>query len=196
MLLPMVCILRLAFILLTPITNFLNPYGYYSVYSMVIDFIQVLAMAFQVLLLKFMRFQHITAQFLLLILNFTWLIIIFWPMLFYKLYTDPNGRSIYEILSNPKNSDTRKSKQDSIIMKQKSKQASQKLRFYNQSRLIFTSPSSQGAYAHVDEPGIETISDLMKRDLYHKQIYHDDPLKLKVPYEYMVKQQIKPPDGM
>ena len=197
LLLSMVCILRLAFILLTLTEPFLNPLGHCSIYFMVIDSVHILAMFSQIALLKFMRFLHITAQFILLVLNCFWLMIIFWPMLFYKLYSDPNGRSIYDILSNPRNSEIIQTESGSVIIQQhKRKQKPPRLRFYNRSRLILTSPASQGAYAHVDEPSRETILDLLQKDLWKKQLYYDDPLLLKVPYEYLAKRQIKPPDSI
>ena len=192
MLLPMVCILRIALTFLTLTSKVLNPYGYASIYLLVIHSFQVIAMIMQMLLLKSMRFLHISAQFILLVLNCFWLVIIFWPSLYYKLLSDPNGRSIITILSNPTNSKNGSTK----TQQQKTRVHSATLRFYNRSKMILSAPQSQGAYAHVDESGKDCITDLLFKDLYHKQIYHDDPLMLKVPYEFMAKRQIEPPDGL
>eukprot|EP00956_Cyclotella_meneghiniana_P034154 scaffold101969_cov93-Cyclotella_meneghiniana.AAC.1 len=73
---------------------------------MAIHSVQILAMVAQRLLLHLMRSLHITAQFILLIANCFWPVIIFWPMFYYKIFSDPNGRSIISILSNPGNSKT------------------------------------------------------------------------------------------
>eukprot|EP00956_Cyclotella_meneghiniana_P008619 scaffold11745_cov39-Cyclotella_meneghiniana.AAC.3 len=95
--------------------------------------------------------------------------------MFYKLYSDPKGRSLYDILLNPKNTDMVKTEEGSI-------------------EINCTSPVSQGAYAHVDEPSAGTVLDSLKEDLRDKQIYDDNPLRLKVPYEYLAQCLIKPPD--
>eukprot|EP00956_Cyclotella_meneghiniana_P013214 scaffold18927_cov47-Cyclotella_meneghiniana.AAC.2 len=175
----------------------LNPHRRSSIYVLTIDSFHILAMILQRFLLGLMRKLHITAQFVLLILNCIWMVVIFWPVMFYKLYSDPKGRRLYDILSNPKNTDMVETEQGSVIIKQhKRKQQPSRLRFYNRSRLIFTSPASQGAYAHVDEPAAGTVLDSLKEDLRDKQIYHDDPLRLKVPYEYLAQRLIKPPDGL
>ena len=196
LLFAMICILRIALNSLTLIDLLFNPHRRSSVYVLTIDSFHILAMILQRFLLGFMRKLHITAQLVLLILNCVWLVLIFWPVIFYKLYSDPKGRSLYQILLNPKNTDMIHTEQGSIVKHHKRKQQPSKLRFYNRSRLIFTSPASQGAYAHVDEPAAGTILDSLKEDLRHKQIYHDDPLRLKVPYEYMAQRLIKPPDGL
>eukprot|EP00956_Cyclotella_meneghiniana_P030358 scaffold76054_cov77-Cyclotella_meneghiniana.AAC.1 len=164
---------------------------------MAIHSVQILAMVVQRLLLHLMKFLHITAQFILLIANCFWLVIIFWPMFYYKIFSDPKGRSIISILSNPgnlktlnKTTTTTKAQQFKTIKNNKT------LRFYNRSRLVFTAPASQGAYAHIDERLKDPYLDSLLQDLYYKQIYYDDPLRMKTPYEFVSKRPIEPPDGM
>ena len=141
--------------------------------------------------------MHITAQFILLIANCFWIFIIFWPTLYYKLLMDPNGRSIFNILMNPRNCKLDKTSKSPLKMQQKKVNNKAKtLRFYNRSRLILSEPASQSAYAHIDEPNRELLMDTLHKDLYYKQIYIDDPLRLRQPYEFMAKRQVKPPDGM
>eukprot|EP00956_Cyclotella_meneghiniana_P020525 scaffold36341_cov43-Cyclotella_meneghiniana.AAC.11 len=64
------------------------------------------------------------------------------------------------------------------------------------SRLVFTAPASQGAYADIDECLKDPYLDSLLKDLYYKQIYYDDPLRMKTPYEFVSKRPIEPPDGM
>ena len=118
-------------------------------------------------------------------------------MFYYKILFDPSGRSIYAILHNPTNKgkDCIVPKPDKKIVNKIQKDKSKQLKFYNQSKLILTSPQSQGAYAHVDEVGKQTVTDLLYRDLYYMQVHYSDPLQLTVPYEYIAMRQIKPPDG-
>lgn len=193
----MVCLLRIAFIFYTLVGSVLNPHSYCSIYSIAIHFFQILAMISQIILLKFLRYMHITAQFIILVANCFWIFIIFWPTLYYKLLMDPNGRSIFTILMNPKNCKLEtNSKSPTNIQQKKVNKTAKTLRFYNRSHMLLSEPSSQGAYARVDEPNRELLLDSMQKDLFYKQIYVDDPLRLMQPYEFMAKRQVKPPDGM
>jgi len=61
---------------------------------------------------------------------------------------------------------------------------------------MYSHPQSQGAYAHVDEKQGRSIIDKVLKDLRDKWVHFDDPLRLSVPYEYIAKRVIKPPDGL
>eukprot|EP00956_Cyclotella_meneghiniana_P034393 scaffold104389_cov21-Cyclotella_meneghiniana.AAC.1 len=110
---------------------------------------------------------------------------------------DLHGRSILTILWDPGNHDASpETGSVNRVINNKTEKKHKTLRFYNRSRLIFTAPASQGAYAHIDEPARDPFLDSLVKDLFYKQIHFDDPLKLKIPYEFMAKRPLKPPDGM
>ena len=159
---------------------------------MFFDLIQFFVIFLQFMLLKFMRFLHYSAQLLLLVLNCIWLVVIFWPMFYYRILSDPEGRSILAILGNSTNSTGITVPEGKASNR---KPEPPKIKFYNQSKLILTSPQSQGAHAHVDEDGRPTVCDHLLRDMYYLQIHSSDPLRLKVPYEYLAKNQVQPPEG-
>ena len=146
---------------------------------MFFDLIQFFVIFLQFMLLKFMRFLHYSAQLLLLVLNCIWLVVIFWPMFYYRILSDPEGRSILAILGNSTNSTGITVPEGKASNR---KPEPPKIKFYNQSKLILTSPQSQGAHAHVDEDGRPTVCDHLLRDMYYLQIHSSDPLRLKVPY--------------
>eukprot|EP00956_Cyclotella_meneghiniana_P019002 scaffold32206_cov43-Cyclotella_meneghiniana.AAC.4 len=109
-----------------------------------------------------------------------------------EILSDPQGRSILAILGNSTNS-TGITVPEGKVSNRRPEQP--KIKFYNQSKLILTSPQSQGAHAHVDEDGRQTVCDHVLRDMYYLQIHSSNPLKLKVPYEYLAKNQVQPPEG-
>jgi hypothetical protein len=193
-LIPLVYLFRTALILITPICMTFKPFEYHSLFDFGIHSIQISLILLQAAVLRSIFSIHCCIKFFLGIINLFWLAIIFWPVFFYKICTDPNGRSIKDILSNSRNTDL--SVPENNTKKKNKRLKPPKLRFYNRSRVLLSTPQSQGAYAHIDEkPGQELLQVLLD-SIVQKQIYFDDPLRLSVPYEYIAKKVIEPPDGL
>ena len=119
-----------------------------------------------------------------------WFIFGFWFRFYYHILTDKRGRSLWEILSNPRHSIS-----CSLHKKSGSRGHTRALRFFNANRVMLSYPQSQGAFAHIDEPSRPLVLSIVLSQLHDSRIFFDDPLRLSIPYEYFAKKQIEPPDG-
>ena len=184
---PLVFLFRIALTIFTRLPLLVACYDYlFKDCTLFFHLIQFAMILLQYILLNSLQQLHIILQLMISCYNFTWTVVSFWPVFYYRIITDPKGRSLKEMLSNPKHSPANK---------KKLKHHQHKLKFYNANKCIFTSPQSQGAFAHVDEKPCQTVMDAVLQDLQTMRIFIDDPLRITVPYEYIAKRQIKPPDG-
>ena len=158
-----------------------------------LDSLAFLCLGFTFFLLSAIKHLHHLIKLLIGFGNLMWLPFGFWICFYYNIINDPDGRSIFQMLCNPQYTDegrlARKRKKVKTIKKQRP------LRFYNARHLILSSPASQGAYANVDEKPGKLLLDFVLEQLREKQIYYHDPLRLSVPYDYLKRRLIEPPDG-
>jgi hypothetical protein len=125
--------------------------------------------------------------------NFAWTALSFWFVFYHKILTDPRGRSLFDMIRNPKNTDLTKKKQN---MNETSPSDTPKpLKFYNKNLMVLSAPQSHGAYAHIDDKGKMTHLQATLNTIRKLQLFFDDPLRLAVAYEYVAKKRIEPPDG-
>ena len=184
---PLVFSLRIALTLYNRVCFLDALYNYlFRDFKLFLDLLQFVLILFQFLTLNLIKGSH---SFILLTVhgwNVVWAALCFWPVFYYHIVSDPKGRSIMDMLRNPLHSPVKK----------KDKYHKRRLKFYNANKCLFSSPQTQGAYAHVDEKQGRVVMDVVKQDLEAMWLHFDDPLRLSVPYEYIAKRQIKPPDGL
>ena len=193
---PWVLVFRIALILFTLSFRLDNLFNYFlRDYEFFFDAFWLLYIGVVTLGLYVLKSLHLVLKFGIGILNLFWLPFGFWFLFYYNIINDPNGRSLYDMLCNPRLSSTVRTNQHAKKLA-KTKMKRKSLRFYNASRLMLSSPQSQGAYAHVDEKQKKLLQKSVIDQLQSKQVYFDDPLRLSIPYEFLSKKQVEPPDGL
>jgi hypothetical protein len=184
---PFVYLLRTALLLYTQVPKLAQPYDYFAKdYTFFFDSFVFMAILAQCAVLHCIYLLHMIIRFQIGIVNLILGAIWFWPLFYYRILTDPRGRSIRDMLCNPQNAPKRK----------RSRFKAPRLKFFNASRCMYSYPQSQGAYAHVDEKVGRPTIDAVVSDVKQRLLYYDDPLLLSVPYEYIAKAKIEPPDGI
>ena len=108
---------------------------------------------------------------------------LFWPRFYYSLFRfKPHRRSIWDIITNPL-----------PPIKAKAKIPSLKIVCLNENRCCFSFYQTRGAYAHLNQR-IEKDLDEAVADAT-VAVFHDDPLRLAIPYVYILERLPEPPDG-
>ena len=109
---------------------------------------------------------------------------LFWPKFYYCLFKpDKNRRTIREIITFLVLPDGRKS----------SKQ-SNKILFLNTTFSCFSSYKVQGAYAHLNQRHEKDLDKAVAAA--NTLVYYNDPMRLAVPFVYLLEMLPDPPDGL
>ena len=114
------------------------------------------------------------------------LLITFWPKFYWSLFRpslDRHRRSIWQIITEPVPDFGTKTKniQNRIVCL--------KERYYCHSYYQI-----KGAYAHLNESSAKDLDEAVHAA--KAIIYYDDPLRMAIPYEFLLKRLPKPPDGI
>ena len=114
------------------------------------------------------------------------LLITFWPKFYWSLFrpsSDRHRRSIWQIITEPVPDFGTKTKniQNRIVCL--------KERYYCHSYY-----QVKGAYAHLNQSSEKDLDEAVHAAT--AIIYYDDPLRMTIPYEFLLKRLPEPPDGL
>ena len=109
---------------------------------------------------------------------------LFWPKFYYCLFKpNKNRRTIWEIITSPVPPDGRKA----------SKQ-SNRIPCLNATFSCFSSYQVQGAYSHLNQRHEKYLDEAVAAAT--TLVYYNDPLRLAVPYVYLLEMLPEPPNGL
>ena len=124
-----------------------------------------------------------------------WSFLSFWPRLYYKIFTDPKRRSIFEMMTDPRYLSTTYKLRARVSRQTKRQFLFKGKRKITPTRLrdgVNSGYESHGAYAHLGSSANESDK-LVKTSC--KTVFFDDPLRLSTPYQYFVDIAGEPPDN-
>ena len=108
---------------------------------------------------------------------------LFWPRFYYSLFRfKPHRRSIWDIITDPLPK-----------IKAKAKRPSVKMVCLNENRCCFSFYQTRGAYAHLNQRIEKYLDEAVANTTV--AVFHDDPLRLAIPYVYILERLPEPPDG-
>ena len=109
---------------------------------------------------------------------------LFWPKFYYCLFKpDKNRQKIWEIITSPVPPDGRKA----------SKQYN-RIPCLNKTFSCFLSYQVQGEYAHLNQRHEKDLDEAVAAAT--TLVFYNDPLRLAVPYVYLLEMLLEPPDGL
>ena len=109
---------------------------------------------------------------------------LFWPRFYYSLLNKRNGKSIWNIITNPVTPKDRK----------KATRPSNHIVCLNKNLYCHSFYQVRGAYAHLNQIREKDLDKAVAAANY--LVYYEDPLHLKIPYVFFLKLLPEPPDGM
>ena len=144
---------------------------------------------------------YILSKICIVPIQFLTFVILWWPKLYWSLWSDPNGRSFYQIMTNPRyaSSDgfkdrgpqavSRATKRNFIAKgKLKIKPISTRMHCYSFYQV-------DGAYAHVGQKTNASIAEAIQSASTPILLYYDDPCRIAVAYNYFAARRPEPPDN-
>ena len=122
--------------------------------------------------------------------------ILWWPKFYWNILSDPDGRSLWNMFTDPRFRGSSKHSKARISRHTKRQfiaKGKVKIQPTHARHNVYSSYQVHGAYAHVGQNEKQKM--LQAVAAASKDIYFDDPLRLSVPYNYVMKRIPEPPDN-